>query len=349
MRVVLALVLLITCASATSALATTGLGPVYELKVVEGETTLPEYEQIASTSAYVNKSKIQIAVSIIRGGLIVYRDVGEGYAGFSQVPQVGDVLTLESPVGTLIGSVTYDGLPAIDPTVCAGSTNFSGQNTNGFPVKGFFYAEALKTDPYGHFIGLRRTAFGGAQVKTLSGTAFGGNFLVPLSLGETVGASESLETTLPGEATYIYTSENQRPVGGCPPPPVPPPPPPLKGVLKLFHTTIHALLKHGWSDQVTINQPGTVIQDLYLKGGTVPAHASSTHKRHHRTPPALLLARGSAVASAPGTVKVTLKLTAKGRRRLKLARSVKVVLVTTLTNSSGAKLDLGRRSLSLHR
>ena len=44
-----------------------------------------------------------------------------------------------------------------------------------------------------------------------------------------------------------------------------------------------------------------------------------------------------------------LKLTSNGRRRLKSMKSVKVVLVTTLRTNSGAKLNLPRRSLSLHR
>ena len=39
-----------------------------------------------------------VAVSIIRGGITVYRSVtSNGGTGLSQVPQVGDVVTLESP------------------------------------------------------------------------------------------------------------------------------------------------------------------------------------------------------------------------------------------------------------
>jgi hypothetical protein len=320
-------------------------GPRYTLKIVAGETTLPEYEQIASTSAYVEPSA-QVAVSILRNGTTVYRDVGHGSAWLSQVPQVGDLVTLESPVGTTIGSAVYDGLPSMDATVCAGSTNFSGTNSLGEVVEGFYDNKVLQYNKYGQVTGVHQTAFGEAQVKTLSGTTFGGSFLVPLAPGENVGAVESLKTPLPGEATYTYVSETERPVGGCPPPPpppyVPPPPPALQGtVLKLARATIHGLLKWGWSDHVGINQPGTVTQNLYAQGGAVPAVAASVHHRHLR--PALLLARGSATAKKAGTVTVVLRPTRRGLARLRSAGSLHAVLVTTLHSSSGAKLSLARR------
>jgi hypothetical protein len=197
-------------------------------------------------------------------------------------------------------------------------------------------------------------AFGGAQVKSLSGTTFGGNFLKPLEVGEDVIAVESLETVLANEATYTYKSETERPVGACPPvipPPPPPPPPPLQGSLLAFpHASILSLLKSGWHDHVTINQPGTVTQDLYLEGGTLPAFAASNKHHHHKKPPpALLVAHGAVVASSAGTVPVLLKLTAKGRSKLKSAKSVKLVLVTTLRTSSGEKVNLPRRIVSLRR
>jgi hypothetical protein len=335
---------------ATPAGAAPAKGPHYTLKISEGESTLPEWESVAFTSGSVDHGA-QVAVSIVRGGLTVYRDVGEGSAGFSQVPQVGDVVTLESPVGTPIGSTVYDGLPSVDQTVCAGSTNFSGANSPGEVVEGFFVTRALTYDSYGHPIGTHQTASGEAQVKTLSGTTFGGVFLVPLQLGEDVIATESLKTPLAGEATYTYISEMERPVGNCPPPvqvtPPPAAPPVLSGGLaKVLRTSIKALLKSGAKDSVRINQPGTVIQDLYLKGGSVPAFASGV--KHHKVPPALLLARGSATAKTAGTLRVTLRLTRHGRARLRSAHKVTAVLVTTL-RTGGARLSLPRRTLTLHR
>jgi hypothetical protein len=331
----------------------TGHGPRYTLHIAEGETTLPEYKQVASTSASAEEPSAPVAVSIVRSGTTVYRSVGEGSAWLSQVPQAGETVTLESPVGTLIGSFVYDGKPTIGPKVCAGSTSFEGENSSGDTVEGSFRTYSLETNPYGRVIGVQSSDFGEAQVKSLTGTTFGGSFLVPLLSGETVNATESLKTPLANGGTYTYVSEYERPVGGCPAPPPPydppAPPPALQGsILKLAHVTIHRLLKSGWLTSVSINQAGTVTEDLYAQDGQVPAVAASVRARHHRkTPPAVLLARGSSTASAAGVVRVTLHATRQGHAQLARHRQVKAMLVITLRSSSGSTLTLGRRSVIL--
>jgi len=322
--------------------------PHYTLAIVEGETTLPEFP-IESVSGSAPGDQ-EVVIKIIHNGTEVVRSQGEGGAWTSRVPAAGDTVTLESPAGTTIGSVVYDGKPTMDPTVCAGSVNFSGQRSEGEEVEGGYVS--LSRDRYGH---PKRTGFGSAQVTTLSGTTYSGNFLSALSSGETVSAIEKAKISLGGGGTFEYKSENERPVGSCPAPPLPPPPPPAPIVLplhgsiaKLLHTTILKLLKFGLSDQVTINQAGTVTQDLYLQGGALPAHAASASRRH-RARPALLLAHGSSRAKGAGEVTVHLKLTRSGRSRLRGATRVKAVLITTLRTAGGQVLNVGRRSVSLHR
>lgn len=345
------LLLLTLGALAQTALATST--PRYSLSVVEGETTQSEYENVRTSGGVSNfkGSEPEISIAIVRGGVEIVRASGKGGAGTSQIPKVGDVVTLESPRGTPIGSEVYDGLPTIDPTVCAGSENFSGQRTPGEEVQGgYFSFKLVHPDPYHSY--LERAGFGHPQVTTLTGGTYGGSFLTPLAIAETVYATESIETPLPNSAVFEYSSETERPVGACPVPPTPPPtpvPPALQGtILKFIHTTIHKLLKLGLSDVVGINQPGTVTQDLYLQGGSLPALASSKSKHHHKPPPALLLARGVGTAKAPGDVTVHLKLTKRGRGKLKTASNVKAVLVTTL-RTGGRALSLPRRTVSLHR
>ncbi len=133
-----------------------------------------------------------------------------------------------------MGSVVYDGLPSMDPTVCAGSTNFSGQRSANEEVEGSFYTLV----PHPSYTAHRRG--GEAQITSLSGGSFAGNFLKPLALGETVRAVEHLKTSLAGGATFTYTSENDRPVGACPVPPAPPPPPPVPAL----QGSIFKLVKH---------------------------------------------------------------------------------------------------------
>jgi hypothetical protein len=329
--------------------------PEYSLSIVEGANTQPE-DSIQHVSASASHPRAEVVVSIAHNGLVVEQDKGDGGAWLSQVPQVGDVVTLESPVNVIRGAVVYDGLPSLDPTVCASSTNFSGQRSMGETVEGGYYTVVPHTSYFA------RRGGGQAQVQVLSGSAFAGGFLTPLIGGETVYAVESLITPIAG-GNFAYSSENDRPVGACPLPPSPPPPPPppaLAGtILKLVRTSIRRLIHSGWTTHVTINQPGTIVEDLYLHRGTVPAfaaasrqasgHASKGGERHHGKPPAPLLARGTATARAAGTVTVTMHLTSTGRRLFKHAHSAKVVLVTTLTAGSGTKLTLERRTLTLHR
>jgi hypothetical protein len=327
--------------------------PEYSLSIVEGVTTLPE-EPILATYGSV-RPRAETVLKIVHAGAVVAKDTeSNGNVGFSQVPQVGDTVELESPPGTVVGSVVYDGLPSLNPTVCAGSTDFSGARSAGMEVKGSAYTLV----PHPSYTARRPDE--DAQVTGLSGQAFAGSFLVPLVLGETVKAFEQLQTPLAGGATFTYTSENDRPVGACPVPiaaPAPPPPPALLGsIFRLPRITIATLLKSGWVDEVTINQPGTVIQDLYLQGGSVPASAATAkgkgkkgRRRHRRKPAAVLLARGTTTTQAAGTVKVAIKLTAQGRRTLRHAHSLRAVLVTTLRSASGKSLSLGHRSVLLHR
>ncbi len=337
---------------AAPAAATTTKTPHYSLSIVEGESTMPE-ETLAHVSAGVeNVSHPQVVLTITRGGIPIARDQGESSAWLGQVPQVGDVVTMEVG-GRVVGAAVYDGLPSIDPTVCAGSINFSGQRSGAQEVQGGYYTLFLHTNPYGE-TSIRRGASGQAQVTALVGGGYAGNFLAPLQLGQTAWAEESSKTTLAGGEVFTYSSENDRPVGACPAPPAPPPPPPppaLQGsILKLLRTTIHRLLKLGLSDQVTINQPGTVVQDLYLAGGSVPAYAASHGGRKHRhRRPAVLLARGTATAKGAGTVSVLIRPTSKGRNVLSHRRRVRAKLVTTLHGASGAKLSLGVRTVTLDR
>jgi hypothetical protein len=327
--------------------------PEYSISVVEGVTTLPE-EPILYTSGSVrvpHEHHVQVTLRIVHNGVTVAQDTEtNGNAGFSQVPQVGDTVYLEAPTGNVVGAIVYDGLPSMEPTVCAGSTSFSGQRSADEEVEGSFYTLVPKPSYTAHHFG------GEAQITSLAGASFAGDFLMPLELGETVRAIEHLKTSLAGGATFTYRSENDRPVGACPVPPAPPPPPPvpaLQGsIFKVLRTTILKLLRSGWLDQVTINQPGTVTQDLYRVGGAVPAYASSAHGKgaHHRhRPPAVLLARGSASAAAAGKVDVMLHVTAKGRHALSHSHRVRAELVTTLKAASGAKLNLETRTVTLDR
>jgi hypothetical protein len=340
--------LLVLCTIAPASALASSHGTQYTLEVTEGENTIPQYESVAGTVARVEPNA-PLAVSIVRNGITVYESEGNGWASVPQVPQPGETVVLESPVGHVIGSDVYDGLPTIDPSTCVSSTNFEGENTSGFTVEGSYITLTLLSARKHE---VQRSGFSEAQVKSLTGTSFGGNFLAPIAPGATVMVTESLKSALPGEATYTYVSERVEPANAtCPaPPPAPSPPPlvtPLQGALvALGHSKIKIVLKSGYRDSVSVNQAGSVTQDLFLRGGKLPATAASHHKK---TPPALLLARGTAKTSAAGKVSVVLKLTAAGRRKLKSAGSVNAILLTTLRTANGQVDTLAPKSLTLHR
>jgi hypothetical protein len=325
--------------------------PEYSLSIVEGADTQPE-DSILHVSAQASPTA-PVVVSLTHDGLVVVQDSGEGGAWLSQVPQVGDVVTLESPSGVPRGTVVYDGLPSIAATTCAGSTGFSGQRTAGYAVEGGYYTVIPHPS---YFV---RRGGGVAQVQSLAGSGFAGVFLSPLQLGQTVYAVESLSSPIAG-GTFAYSSEFDRPVGACPVPPPPPPPPPpvalLGSIAKLAHLSLRGLLRSGWSTHVSINQPGRIVEDLYGRPGVLPAFAAASNEpaagaraRRHRKPAAPLLARGTLNAAAAGVYTVTLHPTALGRRLLRHAHSAKAVLIATLTSASGARLTLARQSLTLHR
>ena len=197
---------------------------------------------------------------------------------------------------------------------------------------------------------------GRAQVTLLSGTTFGGSFLTPLALGQTVYASESLETPLEGGAVFTYESENDRPVGACPPP--------ATSTASATTTAGPAgrdlQVREDHDPQVPEVGPDGRGDDQPAgngHSGSLPAGRQTAGvrqqqkgKHHHpRSPPAQLVARGSATAKSAGTVSVLIKVTAKGRRLLSHRGQVQLVLVTTLSSTSGAKLNLARRTVTLKR
>ena len=100
---ILACCLLGICVAASPAAGTSGHGPRYTLKIVEGATTLPEYEPRGSVSVGLENRKRKSPADHPRRtrgrpGLGQERQRRVDLAG----PQVGDEVVLESPMGTVI-------------------------------------------------------------------------------------------------------------------------------------------------------------------------------------------------------------------------------------------------------
>jgi hypothetical protein len=146
----------------------------------------------------------------------------------------------------------------------------------------------------------------------------------------------------------------------APLPPVPPAPPappdtptsrdrtPPRGTLprSIELPRASALAKAGkLTGKITVNEPSTVRQALYLDNGRAPK-AIASGRRARRKP--VLFGQGTVNAKQAGTVKVTIKLTAKARKQLKSTRKrVKVVLLTELVDRAGNKTRLAAKRLTI--
>jgi hypothetical protein len=94
---------------------------------------------------------------------------------------------------------------------------------------------------------------------------------------------------------------------------------------------------------LTVSEPATVQQALYLDDGTAPkALAAKKAKRP------TLLASGTATAKAAGKVKVKIKVNSKGRKVFKKAK-VRVVLLTALVDKAGNRTALPAKRFSITR
>ena len=148
----------------------------------------------------------------------------EGGAWMSQVPQTGDVVTLESPSGT--PSARWS------TTACPRSTRRFARAPPTSPASAPGWSRS-KAATYSLVASPARTASEqggsgpGAGHEPLRLGLFGGSFLTPLDARRRRSSRSSRsQTPLAGGAVFTYTSENDRPVGACPAPPPPPPPPP---------------------------------------------------------------------------------------------------------------------------
>jgi hypothetical protein len=154
----------------------------------------------------------------------------------------------------------------------------------------------------------------------------------------------------PSEASLIQHIVNPAPPAKAAGPPTAPPA--FQASLSVFPlgTTIRGFVKHGLSDSVELNAPGTVTEDLYAENGTLPATAAIArhkHGKHHRT--ALLLAKGSTSTATTATVTVRLTPTSAGIKFLKKARhAVRAVLLTTVEDAkTGNVTNLPHKTVTL--
>jgi hypothetical protein len=259
----------------------------------------------------------------------------------------GDVLSLtDVGAGTTV-TMPVTGRPAFSADLCGPTTTFSGARDAGATI------DVDAQIRYGSY-DARNDIFSGS-VSSLSGESFSGTYPKAVGPGWRVRAQESYDPS--PEITYFSTFS--RVLGACPAEagpattPTPPPAAPpakvadvVKPTAKLVAptallrpaTAYRALTTDGLTTTVMVSEPGTVLQTLYLDdGAALPTATAAAKKKKGKAKakkPTILGTGATAVAKA-GPVKVTVKLSKKGRARLRTSRTMKLALVTTVRDLAG--------------
>ena len=183
--------------------------------------------------------------SIIRGGTtVVQRHRRKVARGSRRYRRWAIVVTLESPVGTRSGSIVYDGLPSIDPTVCVGLHELlRREHVRLHGRRRSSTRRVAEARPLRAFTGGIRPARRSAGENAV-GHDLRRHLPPPAGARRDRRRDRVAQNASRRRSDLHVHQRNDRPVGACPAPPPPPPPPPaLQGVIvKLVHSTIHKLL-----------------------------------------------------------------------------------------------------------
>ncbi|HWH92920.1 MAG TPA: hypothetical protein VNT03_03585 [Baekduia sp.] len=298
-------------------------------------------------------------LDVVRGGAIVATQTAQAYVGiYPFVPQVADQIVLTDVTTSESHATSYTGRPVLGAEVCGSPIAFSGIRDAGatanVSANVYFGAYDARNDY------LSPVTFYGP------GTGFSGNFAKRLAPEWDVTASQSRVLS----SSFTVFSDSTRPVGQCPAPAIVAPPPaaalpiaatppardvvPPKGAVvtpaaRFRPTTAYRALMGGkFAVTVVVDEPGVVTHTLYLDDGArLPTATAAAKSRVARKP--TVLGTGRTAIARAGKVKVNVKLSKKGRSRLRRSRAVKLALVTAITDTAGNSRVLKPKRFTVRR
>jgi hypothetical protein len=271
---------------------------------------------------------VPLSLSVSHGGGRATAPAGSGsLADVSSPLAAGDVITIGC--GGRVVSFAYDALPSIGPAACAGSRTING----GLSVGGMLILAVARP---GNNVPYTRAS----QVATTIPAAgsYAGRFPRPLLATDVVRVDEFVRGAINGLLVDYYSIQ-ERVAGACATAAAP------RGSVALVHRRplLPEFLHRGLATRVSDDQPGTVVENLYLDDGApLPAHAA---RRTRKPTP---IGRGSATITKAGKVTLTVRPNASGRR-LSPSHSVRALLLTTLRNRAGASRTLAVKRITLAR
>jgi hypothetical protein len=294
-------------------------------------------------------------VDLVRAGATIASATAPGFAMISGVPVVaGDQVTVTNVDAGLSQTVTITGQPTLSDAVCGTPTTFSGTRDAGSTL----WVSASLDDGASartNVNRVRRQTFFGV------GTTFSGSFNITLSPSWSVYVSQA-RSFASGVTVF---NDIQRPVGECAgagPRPGPTPGSPVSVVvrgpspapaltpakdtilpnarlilpasLKKPTAAFRALLGGKFTNSLVVSEAGTVTQTLYLDNGAKLPKATTGLAAAAKKKKATVVGQGRATVTRSSVVKVTVKLSKKGRSRLRAARQTKLALVTVIRDKA---------------
>lgn len=293
-------------------------------------------------------------VELLRGGAVVGAAADQYYAALPDVAfGTGDQIRITDVDTGNTRTTAVTGRPSLDAAACGTPSTFSGLRDAGSTLR----LSATLDDG-----GSARTNVNRVRTQTFfgAGDTFAGSFKTTLSPSWMLWLSQFREI----DAGFTMFADVSRPVGTCPPAaaisspgtPAPPAPAPKPPVIPIKDTILpfakltppsvvgrpsaayRALLAGTFSDKLVVSEPGTVTQTVYLDDGAklpkaTPAAKKKKKKVAARKP--TVVAQGSVTVKKPSVVTVKIKVSKKGRARLRHARTTKLVLVTVVKDKAG--------------
>jgi hypothetical protein len=290
-------------------------------------------------------------VDVVRGGALIATATAQFYAVASVVPAAGDVVTITDVEAGTARATVLSGRPSLAASVCGAAATFSGLRDAGSTLR---LTAALDDGSSA------RTNVNRVRTRTFfgDGDGFAGSFGMTLSPAWVVSLSQARSVD-PG---FTVFSDATRPVGACPSPdggtrlPIrvrplpaaPKPASPIKDTILPFakltppaalsspRAAFRALLLGTFTTRLLVSEAGTVRQTVYLDDGArlpKPTATPAAKRKAARKP--TVIAQGSVTVKRPSVVTVKVKLSKKGRARLRRAKSTRLALVTVIEDQAG--------------
>jgi hypothetical protein len=324
-----------------------GAAPAAALAYSTGFRFTQDEDGTANISAEVAPSGPPTAhhLELVRGGVVIATSPAGPPSSFASLDAAnllaGDIARFYDD-GAVRAIASYDGLPAISADACAGRTAFSGTRSSDQVL-----VKAGAFTPNSGYGVDNRAIF-------TSGNPFTVTLTRPLAVRDVAFA---VTQGLQSSGDVGVESQRYVNVGACPPAPVPPVQPggssaaPTDAqVLAKLKTALAAAARRlkAQTTAKLARRRSIALPFAFSEPGTVKLTISAPSTKKNAK--AVTVGSGAKTAATAGTIPVTVRLTAAGRKLLKRARKLTLTLKGTFAPArAGAKTQAASTRATLKR